>query len=178
MMGLFVLTGRSDVVDIAPKKRKAVKKSPEAGSSPPAEILSPAATAPPVICARLSDIPGLGPVALDSMLAFARDDRNVQLVEGLLSHINGAQTSSRKGKAGTQTAKKKSASEIETISDTTADASGETETTTTTTTAANKVEPASLPLVGRSVVFTGTLSSMSRKEAQELCERLGKTLSP
>lgn len=123
--------------------------------------------------ARISTISGLGPVATQSLLSFARDPRNVAVVDGLIQQLP-ALAGGRKW-IKTPVVVTAPANNIKVVEDAIridkannvkekADDSSE------------DAPSSALSLAGRHVVFTGTMKSMNRKKAQEIVEAMGEMI--
>jgi NAD-dependent DNA ligase len=125
--------------------------------------------------ARLQGINGVGPRAVQALLAFASEARSVGLVDGLLGHIQFASQ-----RQPTKATKITAAAPVDAASRAVADVPNRAQSEQLST-ALGPTEPHAQPvanpkpLAGKVVVFTGKLESgMSRGEAEELCRALGE----
>jgi NAD-dependent DNA ligase len=125
--------------------------------------------------ARLQGINGVGPRAVQALLAFASEARSVGLVDGLLGHIQFTSQSQP-----TKATKITAAAPVDAASRAVADVPNKAQSRQLTTPLGptgmhDQLVANSTPLAGKVVVFTGKLESgMSRGEAEKQCRALGE----
>jgi len=130
---------------------------------------------------RLLLIKGVGPTVVSSLLSFASEATNVDLVARLLTHIRWEETETEASVDGGS-----DRVELDGRGTTEADTDGRIgeslvmggnaepgQSLEASPPPPSSVSSAALPLQGRVVVFTGKLKGCSRAQAQELCKSLG-----
>lgn len=106
---------------------------------------------PPVEAAGMDAIEGIGPILIESLRAFARDERNRHTVDALLRLVEVTD----EGRGGGSSASRGGATEGAGVG------SGE------------RGSPPPQLLAGQTVLFTGTLTGMTRAEAEARVRQLG-----
>eukprot|EP01034_Spumella_vulgaris_P028276 gene28276-35112_t len=122
--------------------------------------------------ARLSAISGFGPVALDSLLTFARDERNAAVVDGLIRRVvptTATETEPVPAKPVNASSTPGATADIDLPVVRTPTAKRPSDAPVTTYTPISS----SQPLAGRHVVFTGAMDCMLRATAFELVTAMG-----
>jgi NAD-dependent DNA ligase len=136
---------------------------------------------------RLLRIKGVGPTVVSSLLSFASEATNADLVTRLLTHIRWKETETEVSAADGGSDRVEPDGRV-TSAATEADTDGrigeslvmgdnaepgQSREASPPPPSSSSLSTAALPLQGRVVVFTGKLKGCSRTQAQELCKSLG-----